>query len=157
MRFLVFLLGFIGSIAMGVFGWFWLDYANNRAIEQVALEHNLDISLFMSDYASKFDATVRAAVFLLAGSVLGLLGSLLTLLRRGRQGAVLLILAVVGPALFRPPVVSYADAEANIGTVAFQLTIDNPGVLILAVFLGFVAFLSLFIRRPRAPVAVAGN
>jgi hypothetical protein len=154
MRFLLFLVGFFGSLAMGLFGWFWLDYVNNRAVEQLAHEWGLDIALFMPDYGSGFDATVRAAVFLIAGSLLGLFGSLLTLFRRGVQGAVLLILAVVGPTLFKPPVVSYADAEAGLGTVAFQLIIDNPGILIFSVVLGLVGLLSLFIRRHQANVPV---
>jgi hypothetical protein len=153
MRFLIFLAGFFGSVAMGVFGWFWLDYGNNRAIEQIAYGQGLDIALLMPDYGD-FDATARAAVFLIAGGLLGLLGSLLTLLRRGVQGAVLLILAIVGPTFFKPPVVSYADAEAGLGTVSLQLFIDNPGILMFAVLLGLLAFLSLFIRRLPASVPV---
>jgi VIT1/CCC1 family predicted Fe2+/Mn2+ transporter len=134
MRFIVFLLGFVASLIAGFFGWFWLDYVSNREIFAMVDKDYPDCKLYvatiMPNYTD-FDATTGAAAFLLIGAALGILGSILTLMRRGRHGAVLMILAVIGPALFDP------------------LTLAFTGLL------GFAGILSVFIRRrpPPAPAA----
>ena len=131
MRFVVFLLAVLASLITGFFGWFWLDYQFNREAQRIVEKDYKDYSVYMTmimpDY-NDFEATSGAAIFLLAGGALGLLGSLFTLMRRGRHGAVLMILAVVGPALFSP------------------LTLMFTGLL------GFAGILSVFIR-PLPPPA----
>jgi hypothetical protein len=137
MRFLVFFVGVVGSLLAGFGGWFWLDYTTNRAIEQMLQdykEYGADevLAVIMPDFEVYWNTTCWAALFLLAGAVLGLLGSLLTLLRRGRHGAVLMLLAVMGPLILNP--------------VTFAFT----------AVLAFAGLLSFFVRPlpPRAPVSV---
>lgn len=128
MRFLVFLLGFVASLIVGAAGWFWIDYQSNRLIRNTLYDdHKIDIGIIMPDYTD-FETTSWAAVFLVVGGALGLLGSLFTLFRRGRHGAVLMILAVVGPAVL------------------------NPLTLMFTGLLGFTGILSVFIG-PRASSA----
>jgi hypothetical protein len=134
MRFIVFLLGLVASLVAGFFGWFWLDFVSNREIFEIVEKDYGDYKLYlatvMPDYQD-FDATSGAAAFLLIGAVLGVLGSLMTLMRRGRHGAVLMILAVIGPALFNP------------------LTLAFTGLL------GFAGILSVFIRPRPSPAPAA--
>ncbi len=130
MRFIVFLLGVLGSVVTGFFGWFWLDYINNQALRDMAQDYDVNIGLIMPDYATDFADTVRAGMFMATGGLLGALGSLLTVLRRGRQGAVLMILSVVGPAVF------------------------SPSTLMFTSLLAFAGLLSLLVRPAPAAVAV---
>jgi hypothetical protein len=134
MRFIVFLLGLVASLIAGFFGWFWLDYGSNRmifaSVEQDYPDYKLYVATVMPNY-NDFDATNGAALFLLIGAGIGILGSLMTLMRRGRHGAVLMMLAVIGPALFDP------------------LTLAFTGLL------GFAALLSIFIRPRPAPAPAA--
>lgn len=120
MRFIVFLLGLMGSLLSGFFGWFWLDYESNRAIEDMVKPY-ADIAIIMPDYGADFEGTARAALFLIVGCPLGMLGSLFTLFRRGRQGGVLMLLAVVGP------------AALNLVTLMFTTPLALAGLLSLLV------------------------
>jgi hypothetical protein len=120
MRFIVFLLGILGSLLCGFFGWYWIDQANHGAIQKMATDAGL--SFIAPNYTGEdFDLTMRAGVFLLAGTAIGLLGSLFTVLRYGRQGAVLMLLAVIGPAIF------------NLGTLVFTAVLALAGLLSLLV------------------------
>jgi hypothetical protein len=120
MRFLVFLLGLFGSLATGFFGWIWLLPANSQGIAQLAEDYGYKMpDLIVPNF--DFEPTTWAGVFLVVGGALGLLGSLFTLLRRGRHGGVLMLLACIGPAIF------------------------NPVTAMFSGLLGFAGLLSLFI------------
>ena len=124
MRFLVFFLGFLASLIAGYFGWFWLDYTHNREMRR-SLENTADISVIMPEYGGDtWVDTAYAAIWLFVAAGVGTLGSLFTLVGRGRHGAVLMLLATVGPAVFNP------------------LTLIFTGPLI------FAALLSVFVYRP---------
>ncbi len=131
MRFIICFLGLVGSLLAGFFGWFWLDHVNSRELVELARDYGVDLSLLTPEYNVDYVESTNAAVFLLAGMALGMLGSAMTLVRRGRQGAVLMILAVLGPALF------------------------TPVTLVFNAVLAFAGLLSIFIRPRRAPAVEA--
>ncbi len=96
MRILVFMLGVLASLLAGFFGWFWMSPGGSSAIRDAAKDY-ADIGFMLPNYAEWY-TTAWAAVFLFAAAGLGLLGSVFVLVRRGRHGAVLMFLSVLGPA-----------------------------------------------------------
>jgi hypothetical protein len=126
MRFIVFLLGLLGSLLTGFFGWFWLDYVNCQVISELAQDYDVNIGVIMPDYVTDFENTVRAGMFLAVGGLFGIMGSLMTLCRHGRQGAVLMIVAALGPALFKPETLIFTSLLAFAGLLSLFV---KPGYL----------------------------
>jgi hypothetical protein len=117
MRFIIFLLGVLGSLLMAACGWFWLDHQLRwQLVEQFDLEHlarqHEEVWYIMPDYDFDTQAMFGAALFLLVGAALGLLGSLLVLVRRGRQAAVLMIVGALGPVIFKPIAIAFTGLLA---------------------------------------------
>jgi hypothetical protein len=126
MRFLVFLLGFLGALTTGAMGLLWLGSTVDPSLVTDAHDAVLQIGFLPVDVIPNpgDPMTLKAGAFLLAGFLLALVGSLLVLLRRGLLGAVLMLLAVMGPALLH------------------HATLTGTCLLVPA------ALLSLFVRRP---------
>jgi hypothetical protein len=100
MRFLVFFLGFLGTLNLAGLGLLWLGAYFSRDVVAEARAAGLELVL---PYAIDL-MTIKTALFLLVGAGMSFLGLLFVLLRRGWQSAILMLLAALGPALLSPEV-----------------------------------------------------
>jgi hypothetical protein len=93
MRIVALLLGITGALLSGLLGVKWLsDAADARAAIEAARALGAD--------TTELDSVVRAAYGLLGSVVLGVVGGVLALLRKGKAAAGLLALGVLVPAAF---------------------------------------------------------
>ena len=123
MRFIVVLLALIGSLASLALGLLFLGVLYyQQDVRNAMVGAEVDPETLLFDPADPL--LFKTAVFLLAASALGLLGMLLTVARRGAQGAVLLLLAALGPLLFSPGTIAYTGALVL--AALFSLLVKPP-------------------------------
>lgn len=125
MRYVVLIVGILGSFSAGYLGYRWRQDAKtfDPLIRQLVPIARLDEKA-RGDLRN-YERTIQASCFLLAAVPMGILASAFAFLRYRFSGAILLLLAVLGP------------------------TSLNPSTLVFTFGLVLAAFLCLFIRRPR--------
>jgi hypothetical protein len=128
MRIAVFVLGILGSLAAGTLGGIWLKDTLGPAGQMVEILRQVG----PTDEAGleklrEWDRLGHTIWFLLAALPLGIFGSILALRGNGVLGALLMVLAALGP------------------VILFPKTLLFTSILLLA------GVLSLLVRRPRAP------
>jgi hypothetical protein len=94
MRFLVLLLGLLGSGLAGAFGYLVLSPGSGQELLRGYVPG-------MSAPSDIFMAA-NAGYFLLIGAILGIFGSILAFFRCGPQGGVLMLVSLTGPAICLP-------------------------------------------------------
>ncbi len=121
MRIAVFILGLLGTGLTALLG---VSFLFGGSIQEWILRNVPGMSL-------NIHATIlmKMGLFLLAGTLLGFLGSLMSLFRYGPQGGILMIVGISGPAIL------------------------NPATLFGTGLLGLTGLLSFFVRQRPARVA----
>jgi hypothetical protein len=95
MRILGLILGILGGLLAGRFGWKWLDDANHaKAIMDAA--RNLNVS------TAQLDKAVTAAYMLIGSMGAGILGGILAMMGKGKIAALLMLAGVIVPAIWAP-------------------------------------------------------
>jgi hypothetical protein len=129
MRFVICFLGLLGSLVIGFFGWLWLMPANSRELNSLAkADYGVEVPAIVMPNFGEFETTTWAAVFLAVGGVLGLMGCCCTLIRRGRHGGVLMLLAAIGPAVFNPMTTIFSGLLAFAGLLSLFVRPLPPAV-----------------------------
>ena len=127
MRFVVLVLGILGVVATGTLGALFLFTPETR---QLLEGYSRDVDNAISFVVNTRDENSPVVgLFLLIGAGLGLLGTLLGFFRCGPQGAALLIVGVIGPAILSPTSLMFVALQPLAG------------------------ILSIFVRRLPAPTA----
>jgi len=131
MRTAVLIVGILGSLAAGTLGVLWFLDKNSPAALLLEAMRN-DLALLGPEALAelqRWDRHVLAIWFLFAAVPLGFAGAILGFNGRGFCGAVLMILAVLGPAVLA------------------------PRSLVFTSILCIAGFLCLFVRRSRPALA----
>jgi hypothetical protein len=132
MRFVVLILALAGGAATGFLGYKWRsDYEGQAAILDAARQKAQGNPAAEAEFA-KVDRLSKAAYFLLAGAPLGLIGGILAMLGRGKLAAVVLLLALVGPAVLAGPVVMEDNTLLG-GFILFLSPLLLAGLLALTI------------------------
>jgi hypothetical protein len=112
MRIAVLVLGILGGIAAAFLGASWLsDYEDSRELIEAAQALGAD--------ASGLQSLVIAAYFLLSGLATGIAGGVLAFKHRGRVAAGLMLVSVVGAAIFAPKSLVFSCILALAAVFAF--------------------------------------
>ena len=111
MRFVVLVLGLLGVASTGVLGALFLYTPETRAFLE---GWGLDVSFIVNTRDGKWDPPL-VGLFLLIGAAMGLLGTLLGFFRCGPQGAALLVVGVIGPAILNPTSLMFAALQPLAG------------------------------------------
>jgi hypothetical protein len=143
----VFLLALAGTASAGFLGYVWWNgFAGDKDRAEAKLHDVRPLLGSVGEFLAEreraqedYESRAKAYPFLLAGAALGLLGGLFVLTRQDKSGAVLLLLAVAGPAVFVPAVL----------LVTFPLPLAGAGAL----FVAFLAFLAGPAPGPRPQTA----
>ena len=104
MRFVVAFLALLGTAGIGAFAGLWVTALLDRELTVPVQNTMAGLGLSIAELMPPFEEREawKTAVFLLAGTFLALLATVLVLFRRGLHAAMLLLLAVLGPALLTP-------------------------------------------------------
>jgi hypothetical protein len=131
----VFLLGLAGSLGSGFLGYWWRNETRDRrpGFDQAVHDFRRRCDILGIDPTEvarepfwreleqeyrAFQRQDRAYPFLLAGSVIGLVGAVLALRGRDRSSAALLLVAALGPAVLDPTALRFSFALVLAGLLA---------------------------------------
>ncbi|MBI2804969.1 MAG: hypothetical protein HYX68_08310 [Planctomycetes bacterium] len=121
MRFVVLLFGFVGILLTAVGGAFFLYLEQvGRMIEQ---EMEVTLPTLLNE------ANAEAGLFLWIAAAFGFVGMLMAFLRRGKQGAALMLVPTIGAAVIHPVSLIFSGLQAFSALLAVfvgPLPINTP-------------------------------
>jgi hypothetical protein len=112
MRILGLILGILGGLLAGCLGWKWLDDANH-------MKAMIDVARSAGVSMADLDKTVMAGRMLIGSMGAGIVGGILAMMGKGKMAALLMLAAVIVPAIWQPKSLGFTFLLLIGGIVSF--------------------------------------